>query len=117
MAFADPQSLTVDSTPVSMPRVGSSLGAGSFRSSDQKYQLDVRHQSGGQERHNVKLQFADVVGNPLVPTQNLVVGASVNLTVTHPKNGMTAESVKDLAAALAAWATEGNLVKLIGGEN
>lgn len=117
MAFADPQSLTVDATPVSLPRVGSSLGAGAFRSSDQKYQLEVRHQSGTQERHNVKLSFADVVGNPLVPAQNLVVGTTVNLTVTHPRNGMTAESVKDIAVALAAWASEANLVKLIGGEN
>lgn len=117
MAYADPQSLTIGTTEVSLPRVGSSIGAGSFRSSDQKYQMDVRHQSGVQERHNVKLSFADVVGNPLVPSQNLVVGANVNLTITHPKNGLTAESIKDIAEGLAVWADEANLIKLIGGEN
>lgn len=117
MAFADPQSITVDAESISLPRVGSSIGAGSFRSSDQKYQLDVRHSSGTRERHNVKLAFADVVGNPLVPSQNLVVSTTVNLTVDHPKNGLTAASVKEIAAALAVWATEENLGKLIGGEN
>lgn len=117
MAFADPQSLTIGATEVSLPRVGSSIGAGAFRSSDQKYQMDIRHQSGVQERHNVKLSFADVVGNPLVPSQNLVVGTNVNLTITHPKNGLTASVITDIAEALAVWASEENLTKLVGGEN
>lgn len=117
MAFADPQSITVDTASIQLPRVGSSIGAGAFRSSDQKYQLDIRHSSGTRERHNVKLSFADVVGNPLVPSQNLVVSTTVNLTVDHPKNGLTANSVKEIAAALAVWASEANLAKLIGGEN
>lgn len=117
MAFTDPQSLTVGTAPVSLPRTGSSSNSGTFRSSDQKYVLEIRHTVGTRERHNAKFSFADVVGNPLVPSQNIAVSAAVNLTVDHPRNGLTAAAIRDLAEALAGWATEENLGKLIGGEN
>lgn len=117
MAFADPQTVTVDAVEISLPRVGSAINMGSFRSSDQKYQLDIRHQSGTKERHNVKFSFADIVSNPLVPSQNYVVSSTVNMTVEHPRNGMSASSISELAEAVAAWATPTNIGKLIGGEN
>lgn len=117
MAYTDPQSVTVGATPVSLARTGSSSTSGAFRSSDQKYSLDIRHSSGTRERHNVKLSFADVVGNPLVPSQNIAVSTAVNLTVDHPRNGLTAAAIRDIAEALAVWASEANLTKLIGGEN
>lgn len=117
MAYSDPQSVTVGANSVSLARTGSSSTSGTFRSSDQKYSLDVRHSSGTRERHNVKLSFADVVGNPLVPSQNIAVSTAVNLTIDHPRNGLTAGVICDIAEALAAWATEANLAKLVGGEN
>lgn len=117
MAYSDPQSLTVGESPVTLARTGSSSTSGAFRSSDQKYSLDIRHSSGTRERHNVKLSFADVVGNPLVPSQNIAVSTAVNLTIDHPRNGLTADVICDIAEALAAWATEANLAKLVGGEN
>lgn len=122
MAFPDPQSLTVGTTPgaVSCARTGSSDNAGAFTSSDLQYQLKVRHTPGPRYRHNAQFRTDQIVSNPLVPDQNMSVYATVDFTVSAPRNGLSTDQVVELAAALADWltaSTNANLVRLIGGEN
>lgn len=45
MAFADPQSVTIDGTAISLPRVSSGVNAGAFKSNDGLTALSANHQS------------------------------------------------------------------------
>lgn len=116
MAYADPQSITVDATPVTLPRTGSTGNSGAFTSPDQKYKLSITHNGGNRRVHVARLQFSDIVQNPLVPTANSAISAAVTFTVNTPVNGLSAESAEELAAALVAWLSPANLGKLVGGE-
>lgn len=118
MAFADPQSVTIDSAPVSLPRTGFSANSGKFTSADGKVSLEISHQLGGSRfRHLVRLTDAQVVSNPLVPDQNIAVNMSAHLVIDMPRNGYTAAEIADLSAALTTWASESNLLKVISGES
>lgn len=118
MAYSDPQSVTVDEATISLPRTGSTGNTGTFTSADQRYKLAISHNAGKRRADIARLEFADIVQNPLVPSQNYVVDAAVTLTINRPINGMSAEQAVDLAEALVAWLTvPGNVTKLVGGEN
>lgn len=117
MAYSDPQSVTVNSAAVSLPRTGLSLTKGEFSSADRKYRLVVSHEVGSRYRHLAQLRFDDLVANPLVPDQKIAVGAHAHIVVDMPKNGLSASDVVDLAKALVAWATPTNLEKLVSGES
>lgn len=117
MAYADPQSVVVGANTTSMPRTGQSENSGNFRSPDRRYRLSVAHESGKRERHIARLEFSDVVSNPLVPSQNSAVAAAVTFTINAPLNGMSFDQVGDLSKALVAWLTPANLARLVGGES
>lgn len=118
MAFADPQSVTIDSNAVSLPRTGFSQNAGRFTSADAKNSLEISHSVGGSRfRHLVRLTDARTVSNPLVPDQNVAVNMSAHIVIDMPRNGYTTAEIADLAAALTAWATEANLLKVVSGES
>lgn len=116
MAFADPQSLTVDSESITLPRTGSTGNTGAFTSADQKYKLAITHNGGNRRTHVARVEYSDIVANPLVPATNSAIGAAVTFTVNTPINGLSAEDAVELASALVAWLTPQNVAKLVGGE-
>lgn len=116
MAFADPQSLTVDEEAVTLPRTGSTGNTGAFTSSDQKYRLAISHNGGNRRTHVARVEYSDIVANPLVPSTNNAISAAATFTVNTPINGLSAEEAVDLAAALVDWLTPTNVAKLVGGE-
>lgn len=122
MAYSDPQSVTIGTTPgaVSLPRVNSGSDTGSFKNYDQKVDLKVGTTYGRRTRHTARLDFSKVVTDPLVSTTNVIASGGVTLTVDVPPSGFSAAEQKDLAKALITWltaSTDANLIKLIAGEN
>lgn len=117
MALLDPQSITVNSEAISLPRTGFSPSTGKFTASDGDTSLEVSHQQGSRFRHMVRLSDKRTVSNPLVPDQNLAVNMSAHLVVDMPRNGYTVAEIADLAAALSTWCSEANLTKVIAGES
>lgn len=117
MAYSDPQSVTVDGTPVTLARTGQSMTKGEFSSEDRKHQLLISHESNSRYRHLAQLRFNDLVDNPLVPDQKIAVSTWAHLVVDMPKNGLSTAQVADIADAIVAWATPANVAKLIAGES
>lgn len=118
MAFADPQSVTIDGAAVSLPRTGFGTSSGKFTSADGADSLEIQHQTGGPRfRHLVRLSDTRIVSDPLVPDQNRAVSMSAHIVIDMPRNGYTAAEIADLAAALTGWATEANLLKVVSGES
>lgn len=117
MALADPQSVTISGSAVSMPRTGSALNEGIFQAADGSVIFTVRHDTSRRTRHIVKLQKSLIVADPLFPSQNQTVSYSAAITLDHPKNGVIAADVAALGKALVAWATDPNLAKVVGSES
>lgn len=117
MALADPQSVTVSGTAVSMPRTGLDLTQGSFSSADGQTVFTVLHSTTKRTRHTIKLQRSAIVSDPLVPSVNQNVSYSAHIVVDIPKNGVSLADAVALANALVAWATSTNITKVVGGES
>jgi len=120
MSYADPQSITVSGSTVSLPRTGAGETSGSFTSSDGLYRLDVSHAYGRRNRHNIRLTATKTTSDPLVPSQNAVVSMSCYMVVDVPKNGYSTAEAKTVVDALVALLTAGSgskVTQLLGGES
>ena len=122
MAYADPQSVTIGTTPgaVSLPRVNSGSETGKFSNFDAKTSLTAGTTYGRRIRHQARIDFSKVTADPLVASTNVLVGASAYLVIDAPSSGFSAADQKDLAKALLNWLTASSdaaLIKLIAGEN
>jgi hypothetical protein len=117
--FADPQSVTISGNTVSLPRTGAGVGIGSFTAGDGSLVMDVRHLGGKRFRRTVGIVSKKFASNPLEPTSNLPVNASVRLIVDVPVQGYTTAETEALVVGFLANLTAGtnaNLKKLLGGE-
>lgn len=122
MAFSDPQSVTIGTTPgaVSLPRVNSGSDVGTFSNYDSKVKLELSTAYGRRSRHVARLTYSKVTTDPLVATTNVLASGTVTLTIDVPPTGFTAAEQKDLATALIGHLTASSnaaLIKLIAGEN
>lgn len=120
MAFADPQSVTINSVATSLPRTGSGESTGNFTSADGAVKLTVSHQYGKRTRRQYRLTQTKTAADALIPSQNVVLNMSAYLVVDHPKNGFTVTEQAYLVAALAAELAESSgarVTQLLGGES
>lgn len=115
--FADPQSAIVTgSTATTLPRTGAGLTSGTFTSADGTVKLTVDHVLGRRNRRTVRFDMSKITSDPLIPSQNSRVSFSAYTVLNAPQNGATAAEQVKLLTALAAWMTEANITKLVGGE-
>jgi len=119
MAFADPQSVTINGSATSLPRVSSGDGKGTFRKDDTTVEMTVSHQYGKRNRSAIRLTQNKVVTDPLVSTVNVPVSTSVTLVVDTPTMGFTLAEKGYLVAALCSFLTASSNAKttqFLGGE-
>jgi len=121
MAFADPQSVTISGTAVSLPRTGQGVGIGTFGSSDGSNGLDVRHSYGKtRTRRTIGITNKKFASDPLRPTDNKPVSATVRLVVDAPLQGYTSADLQAIIVGFLAnlsGGTNANIAKLLGGES
>jgi hypothetical protein len=122
MAFTDPQSVTIGTTPgaVSLVRVNSGSETGKFTNYDAKTNLKVGSTYGRRIRREARLDYSKVTADALVASTNVLVGSSVYVVLDVPQSGFSAAEQKDQVLALVTWLTassNANLIKLIAGEN
>lgn len=114
MAFADPQSITVDSTPVELPRVKPEANASLYKSADENYSLRISHQeSKGRTRRMVRIDARTVAADPLTAV-NQFQSLGVYVVVDEPEFGFADDAVEDVVVALTTWlGVAGNVAKLL----
>lgn len=120
MAFADPQSVTINAVPISLPRTSSGQNAGGFSSADSTVQLKVSSAYGKRTRRTVRIDASKISADPLVPSINSRSSMSVYMVVDHPVNGYTVAEQKQIVDALVAYlsaSTGARVTQLLGGEN
>lgn len=120
MAFADPQSVTISGTTISLPRVSSGTNSGAFQSNDGLVRESVSHSYGNKVRRVIRLDHSKTAADPLITGNNAVYSMSVALTTVAPKAGYTVAEQKAVVDGFIAQlqATSGALeTKLLGGES
>jgi hypothetical protein len=121
MAFADPQVVTVNAVAQSMARVSSDKNAGTFKTNDGNFTLEVAHSYGKRTRHTIAVRQRQIAADPLISANNVESTMTCRVTVDVPPNqSFTVAQQKLLwdgfAAALAA-SSGAKITQLLGGEN
>jgi hypothetical protein len=120
MSYADPQSVTINAVPVSLPRTSSGPSTGTFSSSDGLVGLTVSHAYGRRTRRTLRLSSSKISADPFIPNQNVKSSMSTYIVVDTPVNGYTNAEIKFVVDALCAYLTASSgskVTQLLGGEN
>lgn len=115
--FTDPQSVTINAVPFSLPRVLTEGAAAIYRSADETVQMRISHQdTKGRKRRMVRLDQTVIAADPLT-AENASQKAGIYLVVDEPSFGFSDTQLDYLVDALVAWLTSANIAKLLGGES
>jgi hypothetical protein len=120
MAYADPQSITVNAVAQSLPRVSSGVNTGAFSKDDGTYKLSVSHSYGKRTRRVIRLDASQIAADPLMAGVNVKANAAVYLVVDAPITGYTNATLKQVCDGFLAFLTASSGAKvsqLLGGEN
>jgi hypothetical protein len=120
MAFADPQSVTINAVAQTLPRIGSGLNTGSFQKDDATVKLSVASAYNKRVRRTVRLDHKKISADPLQPSTNTLFSMSVYLVADVPVAGYTVVEQKQIVDALTAYLTASSgarVTQLLGGEN
>lgn len=120
MSYADPQSVTVGGSTVSLPRTSAGVNSGAFTAADGNLQLSVSHAYGRRNRRSIRLTQSKTSADPLIPSQNVRNSMSCYMVVDTPVNGFSVTEAKAVVDALVAYltaSTGAKVTQLLGGEN
>lgn len=120
MSFSDPQSVDVGAGAVSLPRVGSGLGEGTFTSNDGLVKLSIKNAYGKRTRRTIRLDVDKIAADPLISAQNIRYSMSAYLVIDTPLTGFTVAQAQDVVEGLTGLLSASSgaaLTKLLGGEN
>lgn len=119
MAFADPQSVTINSVAQTLPRISSGVNSGTFRKDDATVTLSVNHTYGKRNRRQIRLDHKKV-GPDVFTSDNTEYSMSAYLVIDAPSTGYTVAEQKQIVDALTAYltaSTGARVTQLLGGEN
>lgn len=118
--FSDPQSVTINSIAVSLPRISGGVNSGTFKSNDGLVTMKVAHSYGRRNRRKIELDHSKISADPFLPATNVAVGMGCYLVVDVPPAGYTVAEQKQVVDGFIAAlnASSGALItKFLGGEN
>jgi hypothetical protein len=121
MAYADPQSVTINAIANSLARVSSGENKGAFQKDDGLVRLSMSHAYGRQDYSRViKLEHAKIAADPLLAGVNVKAGMSVHMVVKTPVTGYTLTEAKQVVDGFIAYLTASSgarVTQLLGGES
>lgn len=119
MAFADPQTVTINAVANTLPRTSSGVNSGAFTKDDGNVRLEISHSTGKRIRRQLKLTHRKVAADPLLSGANVQYSMSTYIVVDTPTVGYTVAEAKQVIDAFVAYlaaSTGANVTKLLGGE-
>jgi len=120
VAFADPQSVTINAVANSLPRISSGVNTGAFQKDDASVKLSVSHSYGKRVRRQIRLDFGKVAADLFQADVNLRYSMSAYIVVDAPEVGFTLAEQKQIVDALTAYLTASSgarVTQMLGGEN
>jgi len=119
VAFADPQSVTINAVANSLPRISSGVNTGAFQKDDTTVALSVSHQYGKRTRRQLRLDHSKIAAD-VFTSDNVKYSMSAYLVIDIPETGYTVAEQKQIVDALSAYCTASSgakITQLLGGEN
>lgn len=117
MAFTDPQSVTINAVPKSMPRISSDGTQALYSTADEEVKMRISHQdSKGRTRHMVRVDQRVVAADPLTAV-NVYQSVGVYFVIDEPEYGFSDASIDYIVQGLKTWATTANVLKVLGSES
>lgn len=117
MAFADPQTVTINAVPQSLVRVKSDGLKSEYKTADEVYKFVISHQESGKRvRHMVRIDKRVVAADPLTAT-NDYKSLGMYIVIDEPEYGFTDAEVNFVKTGLLAWASDANVLKVLAGEH
>jgi hypothetical protein len=120
LAFADPQSVTINAVAQTLPRVSTEGSAGTFRKDDGNVELFVSHQYGKRNRRVLRLTHRKIAADPLISSTSVIYSMSASLVLDIPVTGYSVAEAKQIVDALTAYLTASSgarVTQILGGEN
>jgi hypothetical protein len=115
--FADPQSVTIDAVPYSMPRIFSDGSASLYSTSDEALKMRISHQeSKGRTRRMVRLDKRVVAADPLTAV-NVYQTVGVYVVIDQPEFGFSIDNIDDIIQGFKTWLSTANVTKVLGSES
>jgi hypothetical protein len=120
MAFADPQTVTINAVAQTLARVSSGVNLGSFRKDDTTVELTVQHTYNKRARRLIRLDHKKIAVDPLIPTNYAPYNMACYLVADVPLVGYSVVEQKQVIDGFAAYLTASSgakITQLLGGEN
>lgn len=117
--ISDPQSVTINSVAISLPRVASGVNTGAFKAADATVLESIGHTYGRRTRRTWRIDHSKVAPDPLFPAQNTPYSMSFYVVADVPVTGYTVAEQKQVIDGFLAQlnASSGALItKFLGGE-
>lgn len=127
--LSDPQSVKIGQTAatftggttVSLPRTGSGIDSGAFRSADGNNSLTINHSTGkGRQRDSIRLYNRKLASDPFDSSVNAQYDMAVSVTIDHPLVGYTIAEAKAVVDGLLTQLCQSSgalVTQLLGGES
>jgi hypothetical protein len=114
--LADPQSVTVNGSAVSLPRTANGNTTNVYTASDGNTSMTTKQNTTASRfRREVRLSNRKVATDP-ISAVNKEIGLSVYLVIDEPRTGFSDAEIGYYIDALKAWLTSTNYGKVLGGE-
>lgn len=120
MSFADPLSVTISGSTISLPRVSVGDDESEYMSGDGLVKLSASHQYGKRTRRMLRIDHRKLTTDPFRPTENVEVAMSNYMVFDLPPAGYTAAEALAVYAgfkALYIATSDALITKLLGGES
>lgn len=122
MAFADPQTVTINAVAQTLPRISSGESKGVWAKDDGTVTLTVSHQKSGgdRRRRQLRLDHTKIAADPMLSGVNVRVNCTAYLVVDVPPAGYTIAEQKQIVDALTAYLTASSgarATQLLGAES
>lgn len=118
--LTDPQSVTINSVAIPLPRTSVGVNSGIYTAADGNTKLSLSHTYGKRTRRLIRLDFSKIAADPLISSQNIKFTGSCYLVFDLPITGYTAAEAKlqsDGFIALLGASSGAIVTRLLGGES
>jgi hypothetical protein len=120
MAFADPQSITINAVTSSLPRTNVQNNKAEYTSADGLVKLTASHAYGRRNRRVLRVDHSKIAADLFIPSQNAKLSMSNYIVFDVPTLGYStteAKQVYDGFKALFTGTSDALIVKLLAGES
>lgn len=117
MAFADPQSVTINSVAKTLNLVKREGMSAEYATDDEVFKLRISHQdSKSRTRRMVRIDQRVVATDPLTSVSEYKT-AGVYLVIDEPEYGFTDAELDYIVQGLKTWASSANVLKVLSSQS